>query len=87
MVLITQMRDYCREYQGKTPTVVTIIIAYLLVYALNVRTVMYSVQLWRIQLLFLMPTHTQLDSEEDFPEDHTGHREEEFGEFEAHVPY
>ncbi|XP_064389043.1 band 3 anion transport protein-like [Halichondria panicea] len=28
-----------------------------------------------------------LDSEEDFPEDHTGHREEEFGEFEAHVPY
>ncbi len=36
---------------------------------------------------FLTPTHPQLDSEEDFPEDHTGHREEEFGEFEAHVPY
>ena len=32
-------------------------------------------------------THTQLDSEEDFPEEHAGHRGEEFGEFEAHVPY
>ena len=63
------------------------IVAYLLVYNYVMLFFLWTYVPGRYNYLPHKHTHTQLDSEEDFPEDHTGDREEEFGEFEAHVPY